>query len=65
LVGASIVVFTELKCVPAGHLKAEDQIHRFGQNRYVDIYYLHPLGSIDDEIRTILEKKSQIINTII
>jgi SWI/SNF-related matrix-associated actin-dependent regulator 1 of chromatin subfamily A len=65
LVQASLVVFAELKWTPAGHQQAEDRVHRIGQERDVEIFYLHGEGSIDDRIWQILEKKLVMISTVI
>jgi len=65
LVEASIVVFAELVFVPAKHLQAEDRVHRIGQKRSVDIYYLHARGSFDDRIWDILQKKLMVLGSVI
>jgi SWI/SNF-related matrix-associated actin-dependent regulator 1 of chromatin subfamily A len=65
LVQASLVVFAELKWTPADHQQAEDRVHRIGQVRDVEIYYLHAEGSIDDRIWEILEKKLVMISNVI
>jgi SWI/SNF-related matrix-associated actin-dependent regulator 1 of chromatin subfamily A len=65
LVQASIVVFAELKWTPADHQQAEDRVHRIGQARDVEIFYLHAQGSIDDRIWEILEKKLVMISNVI
>jgi SWI/SNF-related matrix-associated actin-dependent regulator 1 of chromatin subfamily A len=65
LVQASLVVFVELKWTPADHQQAEDRVHRIGQTRDVEIFYLHAEGSIDDRIWEILEKKLVMISNLI
>jgi SWI/SNF-related matrix-associated actin-dependent regulator 1 of chromatin subfamily A len=65
LIEASVVVFTELMCVPAQHLQAEDRVHRIGQTSPVNVFYLHAPGSIDDRVWEILEKKLKVLGTII
>ena len=65
LIEASVVVFAELMCVPAQHLQAEDRVHRIGQTNPVDIFYLHAPGSIDDRVWEILERKLQVLGSII
>lgn len=65
LIEATVVVFAELMYVPATHLQAEDRVHRIGQKNPVDIYYLHAPGSVDDRVWEILERKLQILGSII
>jgi SWI/SNF-related matrix-associated actin-dependent regulator 1 of chromatin subfamily A len=65
LVEASLVVFAELKWTPAEHQQAEDRVHRIGQERDVEIYYLHAVGSADDRMWEILESKLVMISTLI
>jgi SWI/SNF-related matrix-associated actin-dependent regulator 1 of chromatin subfamily A len=65
LVEASMVVFAELKWTPAEHQQAEDRVHRIGQSRDVEIFYLHALGSIDDRIWEILETKLAMLSSVI
>jgi SWI/SNF-related matrix-associated actin-dependent regulator 1 of chromatin subfamily A len=65
LVQASLVVFAELKWTPADHQQAEDRVHRIGQERDVEVFYLHGEGSIDDRVWEILEKKLVMISTVI
>jgi SWI/SNF-related matrix-associated actin-dependent regulator 1 of chromatin subfamily A len=65
LVQASLVVFAELKWTPADHQQAEDRVHRIGQTRDVEVFYLHAEGSIDDRIWEILEKKLVMISNVI
>lgn len=65
LTEASLVVFAELKWTPSDHQQAEDRVHRIGQSRDVEIYYLHACGSLDDRIWEILERKLVVISSVI
>jgi SWI/SNF-related matrix-associated actin-dependent regulator 1 of chromatin subfamily A len=64
LVEASMVVFAELTWTPANHQQAEDRVHRIGQKRDVEVYYLHAEGSIDDRQWEFLERKLEMIGTV-
>ena len=65
LTEASLVIFAEFKWAPADHLQAEDRVHRIGQKRDVEIFYLHAPGSLDDRIWEIISKKLLVISTVI
>lgn len=65
LTEASLVVFAEFKWTPSDHQQAENRVHRIGQNRDVEIYYLHAEGSLDDRIWEILERKLAVISSVI
>lgn len=65
LIEASLVVFAEFTWTPSDHLQAEDRVHRIGQKRDVEIFYLHAPGSLDDRIWEILEKKLTVVGSVI
>ncbi|KAH0794628.1 SWI/SNF-related matrix-associated actin-dependent regulator of chromatin subfamily A-like protein 1 [Histomonas meleagridis] len=65
LTEASLVVFAEFAWTPGEHLQAEDRVHRIGQKRDVEIYYLHAPGSLDDRIWELLENKLNVISLVI
>ena len=62
---ASIVIFTEFEFTASLHLQCEDRVHRIGQEKDVDIFYLHAPGSIDDRLWDILETKLRTLGQII
>jgi SNF2 family DNA or RNA helicase len=65
LVEASLVVFAEFMWTPASHQQAEDRVHRIGQEREVEIYYLHAEGSVDDRQWEALDSKLAMISEVI
>ena len=62
---ASIVIFTELEFTASIHMQCEDRVHRIGQEKDVDIFYLHAPGSIDDRLWDIIESKLRTLGQII
>lgn len=64
LTEASVVIFTELPWCPSKVLQSEDRVHRIGQNRSVDIYYLHAVGSYDDKMWRLISNKYRTLSTI-
>ena len=54
----------DLDFVPSNHAQAEDRAVRIGQNKAVNIYYPIYEGTVDIMMYDMLQKKKQIINTI-
>ena len=58
---ASTAIFLELDWTPARILQAEDRLHRIGQKKQVDYYYLIAQYTIEEEMySTIIEKLESI-----
>jgi len=60
---ASDVVFLEQGWTPAEHRQAEDRLHRIGQTDSVTCYYLLASGTIDEDIRELIEAKRHVVDT--
>jgi len=55
------VVFLNMDWVPATHEQAEDRIHRIGQDRKVQVYYMIIPDTIDEYMMDILTEKRKIV----
>ena len=65
LTAAHVAIFLEFPWSPTLLRQAQDRVHRIGQTKPVDIYYLYAKGSIDQyRLHTILTKEV-VINYII
>lgn len=64
LTAAQIVIMNDLDFVPANHAQAEDRAYRIGQDKTVNIYYPIADNTLDVQIFNILQKKKDIINTV-
>jgi SNF2 family DNA or RNA helicase len=64
LTAAQIVIMNDLDFVPANHAQAEDRAYRIGQEKTVNIYYPIVDNTLDVQIFNILQKKKDIINTV-
>jgi len=62
LTAASNVAFVELDWTPAMHSQCEDRVSRIGQTKAVNIWYLLGVGTVDEEIYELIEKKREIVN---
>lgn len=62
LTAASNVAFVELGWTPAEHDQAEDRAHRIGQKGNVTCWYFLAEGTIDEEIKDLIEKKRTVVN---
>ena len=60
---ASDVLFIEQGWTPAEHRQAEDRLHRIGQTDSVTCYYLLASGTIDEDIRELIEAKRHVVDT--
>lgn len=65
LTAASTVAFAELSYRPADLLQAEDRVHRIGQVNPVAEYYLVAHGTIEEKLCRVLQKKLEVISSII
>ena len=65
LFAASNVIFLELDWTPMMHIQCEDRLHRIGQKKAVNCYYLFASGTIDEKIMDMLEAKGGITSAAI
>lgn len=65
LTEAEVVIMNDLDFVPSNHAQAEDRAYRISQTKMVNVYYPIVIGTIDEMMFKILEKKRKIINTVI
>ena len=65
LTAASQVVFHDLDWVPANHWQAEDRAYRIGQTRSVSVTYLVAARTVDEFVRTTLETKSALVESVV
>ncbi len=65
LTEAEVVIMNDLDFVPANHAQAEDRSHRIGSQSTTNVYYPIVIGTIDEMMFKILEKKRKIIDTVI
>lgn len=63
--GANVAFFCEQSWTPADILQAEARIHRNGQTKTCDMYYLHAANTIEDYIAKILLEKQEICNAVL
>jgi SWI/SNF-related matrix-associated actin-dependent regulator 1 of chromatin subfamily A len=64
LTAAQIVIMNDLDFVPSNHAQAEDRAYRIGQDKTVNVYYPIADNTLDVQIYNILQKKKDIINTV-
>ena len=65
LTAASHVAFLELPWSPSMLDQAEDRLHRIGQTRAVNVWYLLAPDSIEMKIMTLLDRKRRVVGSII
>ena len=65
LTAARQVVFNDLDWVPANHWQAEDRAYRIGQTGTVNVTYMIATGTIDSFVRTVLETKAALMDSIV
>ena len=64
LTSAEVVIMNDLSFVPAEHAQAEDRAYRYGQKSNVLVYYPLFENTIEGVIYDILNKKKEIIRTV-
>ena len=64
LTAAEVVIMNDLDFVPSNHAQAEDRCFRIGTTKTVNVYYPIYEGTIDVMMYSMLQKKKEIINTI-
>ena len=64
LTSAEVVIMNDLSFVPAEHSQAEDRAYRYGQKSNVLVYYPIYDNTIEAAIYDILNKKKEIIRTV-
>lgn len=64
LTSAEVVIMNDLSFVPAEHSQAEDRAYRYGQKNNVLVYYPLYENTIEGSIYDILNRKKQIIRTV-
>ena len=65
LTEAEVVIMNDLDFVPSNHAQAEDRAYRISQTKMVNVYYPIVIGTIDEYVFELLEKKRKIIDTVI
>ncbi len=65
LTAARQVVFNDLDWVPANHWQAEDRAYRIGQTGTVNVTYMIASGTIDSFVKTVLETKAALMDSIV
>jgi SWI/SNF-related matrix-associated actin-dependent regulator 1 of chromatin subfamily A len=64
LTASDTTIFHDLDFVPANHQQAEDRNYRIGQDKTVNIYYPIFNDTIEEKIYETLQKKKEIISTV-
>jgi SWI/SNF-related matrix-associated actin-dependent regulator 1 of chromatin subfamily A len=64
LTSAEVVIMNDLSFVPAEHSQGEDRAYRYGQKSNVLVYYPLFENTIEGAIYDILNKKKEIIRTV-
>jgi SWI/SNF-related matrix-associated actin-dependent regulator 1 of chromatin subfamily A len=65
LIRSHNLIVNDFSWIPAEHLQAEDRVHRIGQDKECNIYYMYAKDTIDEKMSSILEHKlSNISKTV-
>jgi SWI/SNF-related matrix-associated actin-dependent regulator 1 of chromatin subfamily A len=64
LTASDTTIFHDLDFVPANHQQSEDRNYRIGQDKTVNIYYPIFNDTIEEKIYETLQKKKEIISTV-
>jgi SWI/SNF-related matrix-associated actin-dependent regulator 1 of chromatin subfamily A len=66
LTAASNVIFLDYSWLPSDHIQAADRVHRPGQlAESINIYQLKAIGTIDEDLKEVLEHKQDIFDQVI
>ncbi len=65
LTAAPQVVFNDLDWVPSNHWQAEDRAYRIGQTGTVNVTYMVAGGTIEEFVRTVLQRKARIVDDLV
>ena len=65
LTAARQIVFNDLDWVPANHWQAEDRAYRIGQTGTVNVTYMIATGTVDSFVKTVLETKAALMDSIV
>lgn len=65
LISASTVIFLDDDWNPQVMRQAESRVHRIGQTQPVNIFRLHSMGTVEDQIRRRLSKKAYLADKVI
>jgi len=65
LTEANYVFHMDLWWNPATALQAEDRVHRIGQQKNVFVQYIYTVGTIEDRIRELVERKRHLFREIV
>ncbi|KAK8931348.1 putative chromatin-remodeling complex ATPase chain [Platanthera zijinensis] len=65
LTAASTVIFAELSWTPGDLIQAEDRVHRIGQVKSVNIYYILANETVDDIIWDVVQSKLENLGQVL
>lgn len=65
LTAADSVIFFDKLWTPKINEQAEDRVHRHGQTKTVNIWYLHAENTVEDAIEEVLNHKTKVSDIII
>ena len=65
LTAADIVIHADSSYNPAKMRQREDRLHRIGQKESVQVVTLHALNTVEDDIKSIIHSKLNLIRTIL
>ena len=61
----SNVIFLELPWTPGALVQAADRCHRIGQKDNVVIHYLLAVGTIEEKIALMLDRKRKVLDKVL